>query len=95
MAGENVVELKAKNETLEAKNEALQAKNKALELQSRIEKMEIREKINNKANWHKRGNKPWKKEVVRSHKNNGYSDEVIADLYNITPQTVKAYSDKK
>lgn len=93
-SSENVIELKAKNEALEAKNEALQAKNEALELRSRVEAMENREKINNKANWHKRGNKPWKKEVVRSHRNAGYTDEEIGDLFGVQPNTIKNYSDK-
>jgi DNA-binding NarL/FixJ family response regulator len=101
MNQEKVVEISSKNEVLEAKNVALvaknvalEAKNKTLELEKSIDKMKEREKINNKANWHKRGNKPWKKEVIRAHKSTGYSNEEIADLYNITPQTVKAHSDK-
>ncbi|WP_283392815.1 hypothetical protein [Photobacterium phosphoreum] len=95
MANNNVVELTARNEALEAKNEALEAKNEALKLKSRIEDMEKREKMNNKANWQKRANKPWKKEIVRSHRNAGYTNEQIGDLFGVQAQTIQAYSDKK
>ena len=78
-------------ETLHAQNEALQAKNEALKVTNEVQKMAERERLNNHANWNKKSNKPWKKEVVRSYTGAGYTTEEIAGLFMVTEKTIKAH----
>lgn len=79
---------------LKAKNEALEAKNIALELEREVERMKQREKMVNHANWMKRANKPWKKQIVRSHLDAGYTEYEIANLYGVSEQTIKSHDPK-